>query len=155
MEQDKLKALEMFFNKQKVLLAYLFGSQVSSRTGPISDYDIAVLLPQKSPLAYKYQLTHQICELLNTSQVDLVILNKAPVELQYNVISSGKIIFAKDKYTKVEFEADTLSRYFDYLPILRKQREDIIKGGNYATRVQRSREALRKTEKLLKRLRSS
>jgi len=64
---------------------------------------------------------------LNTGQVDLIILNNAPVELKYKVIATGKIIFQKNSTIRTEFEADALSRYFDYLPVLRAQKKDILK----------------------------
>ena len=145
----------VFKDFNDVRLVYLFGSQVSGNIGPVSDYDFAVLLAElEPPLEYKYRLACQLSNLLNTDKIDLVLLNYAPVELKYNIISTGELLYKRDNFCKVEFEANTLSQYFDYLPILRKQRQDIIKEENYEARVQRSRKAFRKTEKLLKRLRA-
>jgi len=59
--------------------------------------------------------------------VDLVILNDAPIELKYKVIATGKVIFQKNSIVRTEFEADTLSQYFDYLPVLRAQKKIYLK----------------------------
>lgn len=138
------------FKNYNILLAYLFGSYATGHIGPMSDYDLAILTSKELTQYEIYEISHKISVLMKKPNVDLVILNECPVELKYNIISSGKIIFVKNKFIKVEFEANTLSQYFDFLPILRKQREDIIKGGNYDARVQRSRAALREIKDLLK-----
>ncbi|MBU2439859.1 winged helix-turn-helix transcriptional regulator [bacterium] len=126
----------IFAKEKTILLAYLFGSQAAqaaqarAKTSPLSDYDFAVLLSQKPPFPFKYELKNKLVNTLNTKntkQVDLIILNDVPLELKYKVIATGKIIYQKNPTTKIEFEADTLSRYFDYLPILRTQKEDILK----------------------------
>ena len=141
-----------------ILLAYIFGSQLKGKTGPLSDYDFAILLSRKPPFQYKYKLQNKLTNLFNFIPVDLVILNNAPIELKYHIVADGKIIYQKELSVKVEFEADTLSRYFDYLPILQAQKEDLLdfnpKGVKHVRRVQRYRTALRKTEKKLAKIRT-
>ena len=155
---DKFNDIKKIFAKEKdILLAYIFGSQLRGKTGPLSDYDFAVFLSQKPSFQFKYKLKNILVNVLNTGQVDLIILNDAPVELKYKVIATGKIIFQKNSAAKVDFEADTLSRYFDYLPVLRAQKMDILKpkGEKYESRIQRYRTALRKTEEMLNKIRTS
>ncbi|MBS3788146.1 MAG: nucleotidyltransferase domain-containing protein [Candidatus Bipolaricaulota bacterium] len=82
------------------------------------------------------------------SEVDVLQLNNAPIELQHNVITSGVLIFEESTEEKVEYEARVLSRYGDYLPVLRRQRDEIIQVGSDEAIVQRCREALGKTEQL-------
>jgi len=149
---------KIFSEEENILLAYLFGSPVIGKTGPLSDYDFAVFLSRKPSFPLKYKLKNKLVKLLNTSQVDLVILNDAPIELKYKVIATGKIIFQKNSLIKTEFEANILSQYFDYLPVLRAQKEDILKfnseGEKYEDRIQRYRAALRKTEEKLNKIRA-
>jgi hypothetical protein len=54
---------------------------------------------------------------------------------------------------RVEFEASTLSRHGDYLPILRRQRKEILEERNYEAGIQRYRTALGQTQRLLKEIR--
>lgn len=45
--------------------------------------------------------------------------------MAFAVIAQGKVLLQRDLETRVEYEADTLSRYYDYLPVLRAQREEV------------------------------
>jgi predicted nucleotidyltransferase len=156
---NDIKIKRIFSNEDNILFAYLFGSQITGKTGPMSDYDFAIFLSRKPSFQFKYRLKNNLLNILNTNQVDLIILNNAPIELKYNIINTGKIIYQKNSIAKVEFEADTLSQYFDYLPVLRAQKADILKtskfkGEKYGDRIQRYRKALRKTEKMLDKIRT-
>jgi predicted nucleotidyltransferase len=129
---------------------YLFGSQVDDDTGPMSDYDFAVLVdPSVDGRRAVVTLAHELSRVLGTADVDVVLLNRAPVELAYAVIIQGMLLFEQDTATRIEYEADVLSRYADYLPVLRAQREDILKGGEHVHRVHRYRAALGRTERSL------
>ena len=98
--------------------------------------------------AKRFKLQSRLSGLLY-SEVDLVLLNEAPIELQYNVISSG-VCFSRALKYRVEYEAKVLGRYGDYLPVLRQQRKDLIDGGSDEARVQLVRKALREVKKCLK-----
>lgn len=151
-------------------LVYLFGSRAKALTGdspspnrdvgPLSDYDFGVVAKFKAseenkiPHSRLFKLQSKFARLLN-SEVDLLQLNSAPIELQYNVIASGVLLFETNIELKVEYEARVLSRYGDYLPVLRRQREEIIQGGSDEARVQRYRKALGKTEQLFEQARTS
>ena len=152
-----------------VILAYLFGSRaeklsddssLNDSIGPLSDYDFGIVVPHQVkekggfPRAKKFKLQSRLSGLLD-SEVDLVLLNEAPIELQYNVISSAILLFERAVKYRVEYEAGVLGRYGDYLPVLRQQRKDIIDGGSNEARVHRYREALREAEGLFKQIRAS
>jgi predicted nucleotidyltransferase len=126
-----------------VCLVYLFGSQVEGNLGPMSDYDLALLVDRavdgRRVLA---QLAHKVARALQTDRVDVVLLNRASIELAYAIIAQGKLLYEQDVATRVEYEATVLSRYGDYLPVLRGQRDDILRGDDYDRRVRRYRAAL-------------
>ena len=140
----------------EIRLAYLFGSRLEKNVGPLSDYDFAVLLsrtasaPELCP-----RLSSLLSEKLDSRHVDVVCLNEAPVELAFSVISNKGLIYARDTQIRVEYEANTMSRYFDYLPVLRAFRRDILDGGDYGARVQRYREAFRRTQRSLGKIRDA
>jgi len=139
---------------KEILLAYLFGSQADGTAGPQSDYDIALLVRQPS-LALQARLAHEIGIILGTGRVDVVSLNQAPVELAYAVIVQGQLLSQRSVAERVEFEAKVLSLYADYLPILRRQREEILEDVGKEARVQRYREALGRTERTLAEIRAA
>jgi predicted nucleotidyltransferase len=131
-------------------LVYLFGSQVDGNLGPMSDYDLAVLVSDGADAAQVVaQLGHEAALALGTDRVHVVSLGCAPVELAFAVISQGVVVFQRDVATRVEYEAGVLSRYGDYLPVLRAQRAEILQGDGYARRVRRYRAALGRTERTL------
>ena len=140
---------------ERIVLAYLFGSQARGRIGPTSNYDVAFLVDGAVTHDERYRWAHKLSQLLRGRPVDLVILNTAPVELRYNVIAEGRRVYEQDVAARVEFEANTLSLYGDMLPMLRQQREAILKGEHYAGGIQRYREALRQTLRVLAQIRAT
>lgn len=138
-----------------VELVYLFGSRAHGEGGPLSDYDVAVLFSKEPPASERYALEHRLTRLAPMGRVDLVVLNRAPVELQYNVIATGKLIYEADLASRVEFEAQTLSRYGDFLPVLRRQRRELLEEGDYETGIKRYRAALRAAQDVLAKARAS
>ena len=149
-ENLKAQVAAVAGTQAQVRLVYLFGSQVSGETGPLSDVDLAVLLVHGEPVARNRALLADLfSSVLQEAPIDLIILNQAPIELAYAVIAQGIIHYQRDLAERVEFEADVLSRYGDYLPFLRAQRQDILEGARDERRVQRYREALGRTERAL------
>jgi predicted nucleotidyltransferase len=152
-----VRKIEQVFNRMpEISLGYLFGSRFEGRQGPLSDYDWAVLVDWYS-LEKPVQaiLTHELASILQTSRIDVVILNRAPIELAYHVIAQGKLIYSRDIFTRVEYEANVLGRYGDYLPVLRAERHQILEGDAHAVRVQRYRTTFGRTERTLSAIRSS
>ena len=140
----------VFRSRPEVRLVYLFGSRVANTVGPLSDYDFGILFERgKYNADTGAEVAHALSKALNTDRVDVVPLNRAPIELAYSVIFQGELIYELDRATRVEYEARILGLYGDYLPVLREQRRDIVQGGVDDTRVQRYREAFRRTERTL------
>jgi predicted nucleotidyltransferase len=134
----------------EVRIVYLFGSQIDGEIGPLSDVDLGVLLAPGAPVArIRAQLAPLFSEALRGVPVDLIILNRAPIELAYAVIAQGKVLYEQGLSERVEYEADTMSRYGDYLPFLRAQRQAILAGADDERRVHRYREALGRTQRAL------
>ena len=154
LEQDLRVNLQRFFKSKNIELAYLFGSRARGKASILSDYDFAILAPENGFKDY-HRFLHDLSTVMNGSRVDVVILKDAPVELRYRIIKEGILLYQKNRYIKVEFEGDTLSRYFDFLPILLAQRKEILKEGKSEKRIQRYRKALGKTLGMLNEIRTS
>jgi len=141
-----------FAERSEVVLAYLFGSQVRGHIGPCSDYDFGVMVDQDgetAPSELQAHLAHEMASVVGTKSIDVVLLNRASVELAYHVIAQGQILYRRSHSAQVEYEAYVLGRYGDYLPVLRRQRQQIIEDTAHAHRVQRYRTALGRTERTL------
>lgn len=123
MNKNEVKKLNKIFKQYPSLkLVYLFGSQVSGKTGPLSDYDFAFYIDDEKVNAHytALEIEGKISTLLATEKVDSVILNytDAP-ELKYSIIKSGKVIYEIEPY-KLLIEPKILNEYFDFRFLLRK-----------------------------------
>lgn len=155
-ERTAIRIREVLRTFPGLLLAYLFGSQVNGKAGPRSDYDFGVLTSEvEDAPALRARLAHELDGALGATKADVVILNRAPIELAYAVIAQGVVLYQRDEATRVEFEAGVMGRYGDYLPVLRAQRSDIYRGGEHAARVHRNREALGRAEREIGAIRAS
>ncbi len=116
-----------FKTRPEVRLAYLFGSQATGKANRLSDVDVAVLtdpsrVKKNLPYGYKAELGTDLMKLLKTNRVDIVLLNEAPPFLRHQVLKTGKLLFANDQKTRVQFEAQEMSRYPDLYRLFQKYR---------------------------------
>jgi len=140
----------------EIKLIYLFGSKVQENVGPMSDYDFAVLEePKQSREEVRARIAHAFCKILTCDNIDVVLLNSSPIDFAYAVVSNGKRFYEKSVEIRIDYEAYVLGRYFDFLPVLRAQRDEMIRGENHASRIQRYRETFRRTERTLSQIGTS
>ena len=114
-EIDEVK--EFLKGHERVRVAYLFGSYAKGKAGPLSDLDIAVLLDgrldKQESSDLRLRLINGISSILKTDKLDVVVMNDAPLLLNYNIISEGRVLDSKDEHERVMFETRILSRYLD------------------------------------------
>src|SRR5947207_1209660 len=79
--------------RPEVLEAYLFGSQARGDTHPQSDVDVAVYvdhaLAGDPPFGYAADITTELMGALERNDVDVVVLNDAPLLLYHRVLRDG------------------------------------------------------------------
>lgn len=111
------KLVEFLSEQGHVRLAYLFGSVVRGEEGKLSDVDVAVLLDdsldKKERFNLQLELISDITEILKTDKVDLIVINDAPLSLNYEIIKANCPVFVRDEVEKIDFEHEVLSRYLD------------------------------------------
>lgn len=116
--------LKKYFQKEPVLLVYLFGSQAGRRTTPLSDYDFAVLfeenLSPRKRFTLKLKYFGEVGKILGSDKIEFLDLVNAPVHFRYSAFAPRKDIYVKDEGKRVEFEHKTMSEYFDRLYYLRR-----------------------------------
>jgi predicted nucleotidyltransferase len=120
-DMDDTRAAEVTAESVAVLrqagarFAYLFGSRAAGSYRPESDIDIAAYFGDQPPNSF---------EVLVPPGVDLMVLDRAPLELAGRVATGGKLLFDDDPVVRVRWEATTRKIYFDELPrITRSHRE--------------------------------
>ncbi len=95
--------------------AYLFGSSAQGDMKPLSDIDIALLFDKA--VEYKFIETNILIDamrILGTEEIDLVVLNEAPLHLRYSILRNKRIIFCSDPIKRVNFETDSIMEYLDF-----------------------------------------
>lgn len=115
---------------------YLFGSQAQGRTRTDSDIDLAIVLPPGGFLTAveRMDLVVQL-EDITERQVDLLVLNHAPLPLQFEVISTGIVLYQSSNDARTDFEDLIVRDYLDLGPMLERSRQEILeeaRGGSVA-----------------------
>lgn len=98
-----------------IVFAYLFGGLAKGSVNPLSDVDIAVFLKDTSDLAeYKLDLFSRLSDALATSELDLVVLNTAPISLTGRILQSKQLLVDKEPFRRHSFESLALRQFFDF-----------------------------------------
>ena len=122
--------LTKIFQKQNVVLAYLFGSQAKGKTGPLSDIDIAIYFDESVHDGERFDLRlivlGELMDLFKTNEVDVVVLNDAPPLLAHRILKEGLLIFSGDDKIRLEFEIKAVLKYLDWKPYLDKYTQEVF-----------------------------
>lgn len=111
-------------NYSKVVFAYLFGSLTKGKVNPLSDIDVALYLKKGTNFAReKMVILKKLIDIFGTEEIDLVILNIAPLTLKARIVGNKKILVDKDPFLRHSFESLALREYFDFS----KKEEEIFK----------------------------
>jgi predicted nucleotidyltransferase len=130
MMQEILQKLSSALESEPdIAFAYLFGSVAKGRSGPLSDVDVAVYFhpagDARSRFKRRLQLMSKLGKALQRDDVEVVPLQDAPLDLAFEILAQGKLIFSKDDGQKADFVFETLRKYHDEAP-RRKFEWDVI-----------------------------
>ncbi len=119
-------ALKEFFSAadRKVSVAYLFGSVATGKATEASDVDVGVLYaqdPARTLDGLPLDLEGDLEQLLGR-HVQVVALNRAPVDLIHRVLRDGHLVLDADPSLRIRFEVKSRNEYFDLLPMLERYR---------------------------------
>jgi len=106
-----------------VAVVYLFGS-AARRSDDFRDVDVAILLREEPPPGLDGLCLDMGAELEGRLgvPVDLVVLNRAPVDLVHRVLRDGILLLDRDSSLRIRFEVKARNEYFDLEPVLRRYR---------------------------------
>jgi hypothetical protein len=111
-----------FTGRKEVVAVYLFGSYARRKADHLSDLDIALLLrpdlPREAMWRLGLRLDVEVCDVLGTDDVDVIVLNTAPLEAQFEVIRTGILLHSNDEGIRTEYEVLMMSAYWDFKKVL-------------------------------------
>ncbi len=95
---------------EPVVVAYLFGSRAAGRPRSDSDTDVAVLLDHPLAPADRRDLLLRLAEAFEPAagtEVDLVVLDDAPLPLRGRVLRDAVVLWSADEPRRVRYESLT------------------------------------------------
>lgn len=108
----------------EIAAAYLFGSVARGTSQPGSDVDVGILYSEEPPRTLSglgLDLEGDLEKLLRLP-VQVVVLNRAPVDLVIRVLRDGKLLFEGNASRRVRFEVRSRMEFWDLEPFLRRYR---------------------------------
>jgi predicted nucleotidyltransferase len=111
---EKIDSLiDLFQSDLNIVFSYLFGGLLKGRLNPLSDVDLCVYLrdPKKSDYL---QLIGNISRVLSTEEIDLVILNQAPLSLAGRILQNRRVLNDRDPFLRHRYESLVLRKFFDF-----------------------------------------
>jgi len=109
------EAYEYLRADKAILFAYLFGSLARKKARSLSDVDIAVYCREESPFPEKkLEILGNLASILKTDEIDLVMLNRAPLALRMKILENKKVIVDRVPLIRHRYESLTMRQYFDF-----------------------------------------
>jgi len=109
------KALTYLQSVSDILFAYLFGGFGRGMRHPLSDLDMAVYLKENTGVQEKkMEILGALIDILQTDEIDLVVLNNAPLPLRRRILESKKVIVDHEPFRRHHYESLTMREYFDF-----------------------------------------
>ena len=121
---DRLKALG-------VTLVYLFGSVAEGISHDLSDIDLGIVVQDPKMLdEHSFELYNELydilTEVLHGGELDIVFLQAAGLEVCFDAIGHGRILFATSSDARYAFEERTMILYADFKPVLDDFNEAVL-----------------------------
>ena len=109
------EAEDFLYRYPRIIFAYLFGGLSRGPLQPLSDIDIAVYLKKNADVCEsKLVILGKLMDILQTDEIDLVVLNPADLPLIINILKSKKVIVDKEPFSRHVFESLMMRKYFDF-----------------------------------------
>lgn len=125
---------KLSFDKEVTAL-YVFGSLAKNNLKPLSDLDFGILLSGKLTKSKRFskhlQLIGIFCDTFHTDEIDLVVMNDAPLRFCYNIIQSGKLLLVLNKVELINFQENVVKKFLDFKYYQNQFDDAFLKGIGY------------------------
>ena len=108
-------ATDYLATRDDIIFAYLFGSYAKEKQTHLSDIDVAVYMKDDTQaFDNKLGILSDLTRLLETDNIDLVVLNDAPISLLTNILANKTILIDQDPPVRHAFESLKMRMGFDF-----------------------------------------
>jgi predicted nucleotidyltransferase len=111
-------AVDAISGDADVSALFSFGGLAAGRLSPLSDLDFAVLLSRR---LNRRQRSEKILDLVGvfnsifrTDEIDLVLLNDAPLICGHRILKTGKLLYVRNERELVDFREKVVKLYLDF-----------------------------------------
>jgi uncharacterized protein YutE (UPF0331/DUF86 family) len=116
---EKQAQLTQLFQTSPVDVAYASGSASARKlAGSFNDLDVGLLLLEKIKTTeyfdYQVYFVSELSKALETSDLDVVILNNSSLLQRAQVINTWSLLFQRDQRRRVQFAARTTMEYLEF-----------------------------------------
>lgn len=119
-KQQIVEKIKNYLGQRKeIKFAYIFGSFVKKEK--YRDIDVAVYVSPEFdyndlsayPYGYASTLIGELTQIINSDKLDLVIMNRAGIVLLQRIVNNSIVLFASDKYERINYENNIRKEYID------------------------------------------
>jgi len=101
-----------------IVALYLFGSLAQNEPKPLSDLDFGILLNirlnKERRLDKHLELIGIFNETFRTDEIDLIVMNDAPIRMAFQILKTGKMLVCKDVRSLTAFRESMVKKYLDF-----------------------------------------
>jgi len=110
--------IEAVSNDLDVVALFALGGLAEGRLSPLSDLDFAVLLSKRLSKQLRFEKHLDLIGVFNlvfrTDEIDLVVLNSAPLKFGHQVLKTGKLLHFSNREELIDFREKVVKLYLDF-----------------------------------------
>lgn len=124
------KDTRKILKKLNISLIYLFGSSIIGTQREESDIDIGVVFEKPEGIKNTMILFEELYQSLSQDfpdrDLDIVFLDFAPLTLQFEVVTTGKVIYRVSRELEYDYKEKIIKEYIDFKPLLDVQDQILL-----------------------------
>jgi predicted nucleotidyltransferase len=124
--------IKQISNDREIIALFSFGSITRGDLKPLSDLDFGVIvsniLDRKTRFDKHLDLIGLFNKIMKTDEVDLILMNDAPLLFCHNILKTGKLLYYADSEVLTGFIEKTIKGYLDFRYFRDEFDREFIKG---------------------------
>ena len=124
------KDLKKICKKFNIGIVYIFGSFALGIETEKSDIDIGIVFKDNSYISKRLDIYSELYKVFSDifpkREVDIVFLNDANLLLKFEVVTTGKVIYAEPIDYVMDYKEKIIKEYIDFKPMLEVQNRILL-----------------------------